>query len=465
MRVTTKNRANRLVNVALLSLAAIICVAPLLTLALHPSFFAAVVSLTAALGAVALCLTVSRSSFDSRVLVLLTVTAVAVPLYGFEAYLRLASSASASHPPDAVIRDNQGRTKREFITMLHRTDDKVVSAFSISVLHQSPNLRAAAQHWDVLPLAGVSHRMTVHCNEDGTWTSYHSDRYGFRNPDKLWDVPASVVVIGDSFTHGACVNDGDDYVSMLRERLPATLNLGVTGNGPLTELAILREYGSVAHPKTVIWAYYEGNEFRLINEETFSILARYRNTDFIQDLPKKQDRIDDLLDKAFQAEFAAGGVPESMPAEHSQEEIQIGHHETPSMGFWLSEVLGFVKLSQLRSLVGFTRPGRDYFEDYTSILMQAQKDTERWGGRLVLVYLPSQQTLAKRLDSSKREKVRMRSIAKTLGIDFIDVHEPMLRSEDPLGYFPKRKAYHYNKAGYRVVANCILNYFEQGDRR
>ena len=39
----------------------------------------------------------------------------------------------------------------------------------------------------MIPLSGVSNSETVLCNENGFWAKYNSDRYGFRNPDNVWD--------------------------------------------------------------------------------------------------------------------------------------------------------------------------------------------------------------------------------------------------------------------------------------
>ena len=37
------------------------------------------------------------------------------------------------------------------------------------------------------PLAGVSNRTTVYCNESGERVIYKSDKYGFRNPHQAWN--------------------------------------------------------------------------------------------------------------------------------------------------------------------------------------------------------------------------------------------------------------------------------------
>ena len=37
--------------------------------------------------------------------------------------------------------------------------------------------------------------------------TYDSDRYGFNNPDQVWDLSKenkNLVILGDSFAHGSC---------------------------------------------------------------------------------------------------------------------------------------------------------------------------------------------------------------------------------------------------------------------
>ena len=68
------------------------------------------------------------------------------------------------------------------------------------------------------PLSGLSNRKTIHCNENGYYSIYQSDRYGFNNPDSEWDQQEiEYLLIGDSMTHGACVNRPNDIGSVLRK--------------------------------------------------------------------------------------------------------------------------------------------------------------------------------------------------------------------------------------------------------
>ena len=49
---------------------------------------------------------------------------------------------------------------------------------------------------------------------------YQSDRYGFNNPDDVWDLEViDYLIIGDSFIHGQAVNRPNDISSVLRKNI------------------------------------------------------------------------------------------------------------------------------------------------------------------------------------------------------------------------------------------------------
>ena len=72
---------------------------------------------------------------------------------------------------------------------------------------------------DLLPLSGLSNIKSILCNENGYYSSYLSDRYGFNNPDDVWDLEViDYLIIGDSFIHGQAVNRPNDISSVLRKK-------------------------------------------------------------------------------------------------------------------------------------------------------------------------------------------------------------------------------------------------------
>ena len=69
---------------------------------------------------------------------------------------------------------------------------------------------------------------TVHCNESGQYNIYDADEHGFNNPRGLHgQAPLQVALLGDSFTHGACVPREASVAGRVRAAFPATLNLGI----------------------------------------------------------------------------------------------------------------------------------------------------------------------------------------------------------------------------------------------
>ena len=156
---------------------------------------------------------------------------------------------------------------------------------------------------DLFPLSGVSNVYTIFCNENGYYNNYNSDRFGFNNLDKNWDNRNVNFIIGDSFAHGACVKE--DFARILIKKLNSKfLNLGMSGNGPLLNQAILQEYLNYKQPVSVFYFHYEGNDiYNLNNEINNKFLAQYLNINFSQNLINRQNEIDLLLKNKISKKF------------------------------------------------------------------------------------------------------------------------------------------------------------------
>ena len=70
---------------------------------------------------------------------------------------------------------------------------------------------------DLLPLGGISRVTTVFCNETGRYMIYDADERGFNNPRGIWPGrEADILALGDSFTHGVCVDPAKGYMALIR---------------------------------------------------------------------------------------------------------------------------------------------------------------------------------------------------------------------------------------------------------
>jgi hypothetical protein len=87
------------------------------------------------------------------------------------------------------------------------------------------------------------------------------DHNGFRNPAEL--TRSEVVLVGDSFIEGLHVAAPELISARLSAALGTTVaNLGRSGYGPQQEWHVLRRYGLPLRPRTLVWAFYEGNDLQ-----------------------------------------------------------------------------------------------------------------------------------------------------------------------------------------------------------
>jgi lysophospholipase L1-like esterase len=338
------------------------------------------------------------------------------------------------------------RSKIQVISDLKRDGLNVAPSF-----HPSSYL---SSNWfaELLPLGGISDIRTVYANESGERTIYQSDRFGFRNPDTGWDVSKiDLLLIGDSFTQGACVPDGEDIGSQLREITDSNvICLGSGGNGPLLEYAILTEYGKRVSANTVLWMYFEGNDLfsDISSEKKNSILRKYLDEDFSQDLVNRQDEIDKNLHSFMDEKMKIWIDKESF--------VRRTKH---SIKGWISARELRTRLSHLFKMEEDTFP-LPKIEALREILSKAKDRVAEFGGKLVFVYLPAYERYIQSDYSdryvSNRNKSDIIQMVIDLKLPAIDIHKEVFSMHsDPLSLFPYGLAGHYNANGYKKVAEAI----------
>ena len=155
----------------------------------------------------------------------------------------------------------------------------------------------------IVPLSSISNSKTINCNEDGYYSIYHSDRYGFNNPNDEWDKKEiEYLLVGDSFTHGACVNEPDTISGNLRKLINnkrGVLNLGMNRDLPLSQYATLKEYLPIKQVKRVLWVYYEGNDLVDLKRElkNQTLINYLKDKSFSQNLIFRKQETEKLISK------------------------------------------------------------------------------------------------------------------------------------------------------------------------
>jgi hypothetical protein len=313
----------------------------------------------------------------------------------------------------------------------------------------------------VIPLAGIPNVTTVFCNETGKYHVYESDEYGFSNPKQLYRQGLDLALIGDSFTQGFCAGSAS-YAEQIRKLYPNLLNLGINGDGPLIELATLREFVAPIRPKNVIWFYFEGNDIDdLSNELGNPVLQNYlKDPNFTQNLMQLTPVIDTTL-KSY--------VESSMKNELNKSRLENIRETLPE------EFMLWAKLWHLRALLGATDIKRDWklrhwnpqvSEDQVgnalkSILPEADKLVKSWGGQFFFVYIPSYRTFGYGVTHPWRDRVL--DIVNSNGIKTIDLLEEFKHLDDPIAFYNYRKESHFTDEGNAFVAKKILEHLPYAD--
>jgi len=384
---------------------------------------------------------------ETRVNIAVSIVAVGLALYAVELVLffvqqspdgtrfeyveRRIDAARARNVPYDL------RSQLEVVEDLQERGVDAVARVHPAAFVPSNGLRAVDE--SILPVSGISRTVTVTCNESGAWTLFESDEHGFRNPLGQYDRDSiDVVLVGDSYAFGACVPQGDGVGSALRRTGRSVLNLGYGGNGPLLELAALKELGERFSPQAVLWLYFEGNDLLdLRRERRSSLLLNYLDPDFTQRLSEKQALIDSLL-----------------YAHHDKRRAQA---QARSRGRWRCVLIlcGIRKLP-VRSTMAAPSEKDLPVGLLGEVLATARDRARSWGGELFFVYLPIWHRYSRTVDQDALS--RRRDVLEMIGgqgipvIDFTDV----LRSHpDPLSLFPFRERGHYTEEGYALLADQI----------
>jgi len=366
---------------------------------------------------------------------IISVISLVVSLYLFEIHLTIKEQRSKEQIYK-VYKEQTGnkwdkRSRLQIYKDLKKKNDKITLSFH-------PDYFVKKNYSNIpLPLSGVSNSQTIHCSENGYYSIYQSDRYGFNNPDNEWDKKEiEYVLVGDSFTHGNCVNRPNDISSVLRNlSKKSVLNLGIRGNGPLIEYATLREYLNTK-VKKVLWIYFEGNDLvNLENEKKNKILINYlKDSNFTQNLKFKQNDINNLLSNL----------------------IEESERERESFQFKLKK---FIKIHNTRLLIlpSLTPLQALPTAEFKKILKLMKELSNKNNSKLYFVYLPKYIRYKRNYDNESYNLVK--NIVTESNIPFIDIHKEVFEKEqNPLRLFPFELDGHYNIDGYKKVAETIYKF-------
>ena len=321
----------------------------------------------------------------------------------------------------------------------------------------------------IFPLSNLSNSRLIFDRERGEWQYFVSDEYGFNNPKGLHNPgQVDIAIIGDSYAQGMGVGPNDNLAGVMRKQFPRTITFGIQGTGPLSQLAIFREYVEPLKPKAVIWVYYEGSDMPdFLWELKYPELSVYLDDPkYRQNLRAIQPQIDEIL-KLW--------LKNRELSEFKEAKDKLSKEE------WVERVKKTLKLARMRILLGVQFSTKDYVipcpprchflppeepnPKLRMLLAQVQEKVKSWNGKLYFVSIPTRVRVREGVynhnyDYSSHRDGQLKTV-EDLNIPLIDLYPVLLSHPDTMSLYRYRNWGHFNEAGYRFIAESILQTIDQ----
>lgn len=311
---------------------------------------------------------------------------------------------------------------------------------------------------EVFPLSGISKKFTLFCQESDFIAEYTSDRFGFNNDDKLYDYKEiDFLLIGDSYTHGMCVNYNDTFQGNFNKKNFKTISLGYSGNGSLLEYATLREYIDVVKSKAIIWMYSENDIDEMAIENKIKFLKKYLED---ENYSQKHSNNQVLIDK-----IQNNNLKKLIENQERLESIFIDFNSIK-----LKNILNLKNIKNLirvnfKLYIPLTKEKKntdENFKIFSEIILKASNLSKERNSNFYFVMLPSYPGTIKETEERYYDYKKVKEIITELEINLIDLSEEMFKKEkNPKEFFPFGIAGHYTIEGYKLATDIILSKINQ----
>ena len=278
---------------------------------------------------------------------------------------------------------------------------------------------------------------------------YALDKNGFReNKDELYE-KTDYVLLGDSFTMSVCENKPNDLKSQIQslEKSKTFLNLGVGADNYVRQLATLTEITKNTDFNSLIWFFYEGNDY---NDDIDKLEFYRKNIN-----PNHNERKKNI--KQLGENFDYYKISNS---------FDISYYY--KFRVWLAEELnGLSTLLKIFKKYETLLNEEEYYEATKIAKVYLDKKNVK---RRYIYYIPSWQRLSNhksldavffsrnpQIDQLNNLKRSVKNISEKNGFIFIDGENKLLNLESPLEIFHYKLNTHFNKDGYKLLAEDVYN--------
>jgi len=326
--------------------------------------------------------------------------------------------------------------------------------------HDFFSARLEIEGYSFLPFSNPNNSRVVLCNELGEFVTRQTDELGFYNPPGTWkDTSAiDVLLIGDSYTAGWCVPEGNSLADIVRASFKRTINIGRGGLGPLGELASMREYLPAIRPKFAVWAFFDNDFGNLHDEERhINLYNQYLIDDsFSQNLFENSGKINTAVTQYINIEIGKLNQRKNLPFVGIRHQIH-----------GISDMIKNAKVTKAHW--SSKREFPHHIALFRQIMESAKREAQKAETTLIFAYLSDYKPFkeSKELKAFTKLRREVLRVVKELKIDFIDTNiaanmaTKNVRSlhrwtkEYPTS-LPSNVVRHYNSFGHQVVGLEIV---------
>ncbi len=384
---------------------------------------------------------------EIKINLIISIIIIYISIYMFEIYLDVTGTIFKSKKD--LARNFDLREKKEVIdTLANKNQNTYPQTFLFDYVKVNKSNDKI-----IYPFGGISYSNTISCNESGYWPVIKRDKFGFSNTDDLYDKNLDFLLIGDSLAEGWCVRQKDNLQSLLNNNNYSSISLGVSGSGPLLQLAVLQEYKNEIRTKKIILFYAEGNDLKNLSKELQTdILSKYYNDEnFKQDLKNKQKEIDIYIKSFIKNNYIYKSNDPLNDLTYSNFFYRVAK---------LSNLRLILNLVASKDMQTKNDPNNlNIINEYGIILNKFKLIAKQLNSELYFVYTPDWTRIKqnKLKDNNLNFKKEVISLVKSKNIKVIDVSEEFSKIKDPLSFYPFRRHGHFNEKGFIFLNDLILD--------
>ena len=195
-----------------------------------------------------------------------------------------------------------------------------------------------------IPIGSFPNKKTYFCDEGYGFIKYKTDHLGLRNSSEDWNkkFPYDTLIIGDSFVNGACVDNGKEISSVLKEKGRQVINLGLGDNQPIQYFYLIEKFTKPKPPKNLVVVFYQGNDFSYSKFK--DIYFKHIKSEGIEFSKEKKIHILNKAAKNFYKELKIYVDIESAQFLKNKLNVKIDHKEN---------LINILKLNKIREILEF----------------------------------------------------------------------------------------------------------------